>query len=352
MKKSFSDILSAIDDGTRRRFSSKLPTWAAAGCSVPTSLSLEQCSSEATAAYKASLVSGTLADMTGGLGADSYAFSRRCVRVLYHERDRVLVATAQSNFALLGASNISCIIAETGPDTVFPDCDWTYLDPARRSATGRKVFLPEDCSPDFLKLLPGIFEHCPKVMVKLSPMADITMLSGRIGRHLKEVHVVGTEGETRELLCIIERDWDGPFDIVAVELPGDPVRFSMEDIRHEAGHFCTPMPGMTLWEPSSVMMKSGAYRLAGLPALGPSTHLFIGGNGLPGKEFHILEVHPLNKAAIKDIGARYPRAEVSARGIPLTSDELRLRLKAVSGERIHIFGAGTPEGRLLIVTSY
>lgn len=351
MKTSFADILSGIDAQGAKKLQAKLPEWAAGGCRVPGALALEQCSSGAAAEHKAALVSGVLCDLTGGLGADSLAFSRRCGKVYYFERNEELVAAAQENFLRLGATNIECSCTEITPQSCIPDCDWIYLDPARRSNTGKKVFMLQDCSPDVTTLLPLLKSKAPNIMIKLSPMADISLISNQLGEGLKEVQVVGLNGEVKELLCILQRGFQGEYSIRALELDGGEelvFRPSEEAAARQQAAAEAPA-GAILFEPSAVLLKAGAFKMIGLPKLAPSTHLYIGQSPLPGKSFRILESLPFGKESFRIIAARYPKADVSARNLPLTSEELRARLKVKSGGSVHIFGADTLSGKLLIV---
>lgn len=371
MKKSFADILSCLDSGLERKFREKLPSWADAGCSIPSGLALEQCSSALTASYKAELASGAsaIADLTGGMGVDTHAFATVTGRVFYFERDSNLAETALENFRILGLDNVTVTNATVGPGSDIPECDLIYLDPARRAAdgSGRKVFLLEDCSPDLTALLPSLLEKAPEVMVKLSPMADISMLAERLAG-LREVHVVGVGGEVKELLCIIGRKADAPIRITVCEFRRDGSRFTMSFTPEEesaAGLTISPSPqeGQILYEPAACILKAGCHGILcgryGLEKLDRFTHLYIvpGGTGrdLPGRYYRIDEVLPFGKAAIKDIASRHPGADVTARNIPMTTEELRNRLKrtekpAAQATGIHIFGITASSGKVLLVT--
>ncbi len=219
----------------RRKIRTKLPEWYNLPELVyPDRISSEQASSSYTASYKASVAERILleeaqrtseessyykhfriADLTGGLGVDSLAFSRVSGKVLYNEMDAKKASAATHNFPLLGASNIVvtnyCVSEDSPFWNVLRDFnpDLIFLDPARRSETGNKVFLLEDCSPDVLTLLPQIFSITGNLLLKLSPMADITMLVNRLQEHggrTKEVHVVATGGECKELLLWVVPD--------------------------------------------------------------------------------------------------------------------------------------------------
>lgn len=387
----------------RRKLRDKVPEWYAVPSLVfPLRVSGEQCSSTATARYKASValsstdsaspvlepsqnplsstngaspvLGGRIADLTGGLGVDSWAFAAVFDEVLYNEMRPELAQAAAHNFRELGVNNVvvrnyalvpaSALIP--GSDPGSPEAsvsqilgsfrpDVLFLDPARRAADGRKVFRLEDCQPEVLQLLPELLSACPCILLKLSPMADITLVCKQLGC-VKAVHVVAADGECKELLLVLEKDWTGPHTLTIVEdgavvdVPyfgpstaktypncGRPPLF-WDDYRTEAGSL--------LFEPGKALLKAGAFdwpRQFGLQKLGQHTHLYIG-EEIPealkpfGKCFRILEALPLDKRSIKSFGQKYPQAEVTARNIPLTSDQLRAKLSVRSGGDVHIFG--------------
>ena len=140
----------------------------------------------------------------------------------YFERDAALAEAAGRNCSALGISNIEFHCEEIGPASELPECDLIYADPARRSGLGRKLFRLGDCSPDIGVLAPLLLRKAPALMVKLSPMADISVLRESFGERLKEVHVVAVGGEVKELLCILERG-SRPFGgIYAVDAVAPP----------------------------------------------------------------------------------------------------------------------------------
>ena len=206
----------------RRKLRVKVPQWyAVPQLRFPFRLSGEQCSSAETARYKASVAlraltrEKTVADLTGGLGVDSWAFAQVASAVLYNEMRPELAAAASANFKALGLTNVrvSCAELRLGGlreilDGFTPDV--IFLDPARRAADGRKVFRLEDCEPDVLQLLPELLAAAPRVLLKLSPMADITLVCKQLG-YVREVHVVAADGECKELLLLLERGYSGAF---------------------------------------------------------------------------------------------------------------------------------------------
>lgn len=368
----------------RRKLRDKVPEWYAVPALVyPLRLSAEQCSSTSTALYKACVAltatddtkSGqnkmgpnrAIADLTGGLGVDSWAFSKVFGKVLYNEMRPELAKAAEHNFRLLGAANIvvrnaalgplSGALSRTGPSgqlsvwEILGDFrpDMIYLDPARRAEDGRKVFRLEDCRPDVLTLLPELLDACPKLLLKLSPMADISLVCSQLGC-VREVHVVAAGGECKELLLLLEKGHEGPYRLFVVEdgavqeIPGQAgddasvANNGLSGLERPSARF--------LFEPGKALLKAGAFdwpcRL-GLRKLGRHTHLYIGPEPVEelapfGKWFRVVETLPLNKRSLRELASRYPQADVTARNIPLTSEELRARLRVRPGSGIHIFG--------------
>lgn len=367
MKKSFADILNDSRTQQLRKAAAKIPEWAeAAGVEFPTALSLEQCSSSLSAAYKAGIAAKLcpnprIADLTGGLGVDTLAFSRIAQAVLYNEANAALAQAAERNFAALGATGITvsnCLcsadnipVADFAPDII-------YLDPARRDGCGRKVFLPSDCSPDVVSMMPALLQACRFVMVKLSPMADIALLCKLFGAPLREVHVVGARGECKELLCILDSQGAGGCRTTVAQLEENGTHVQEISDGEDMPAIAAPSPGMLLAEPLPALKKAATglqtCRIFSLEMMHPFTSLYIcpqdeGRLGHFFKLFTILEVADFGRRAFKDVGTRYPKAEVSACNVPVTSDELRARLGVSSGPDIHIFGCSTATGRVLII---
>ena len=356
----------------RRKLRTKVPEWYAIPSLIyPSRLSGEQCSSSETARYKAYVASMTLlkeadlkvADLTGGMGVDAWAFAQVAKEVLYNEMQPELARATELNFRELGMENVrfgNCVVEPGKVGEVLDgfEPDVIYLDPARRAEDGRKVFLIEECRPDVLALLPELFAASRYVLLKLSPMADITMACGRLGEHVKEVHVVASGGECKELLFLLDREWKERHSLFAVE--GGAI---MEIPDQVGAKFGMPMAGELLFEPGKALSKAGAFDLPcarfGLAKLGCHTHLYVG-EAVPeelrpfGKTFDILEVVPLSNRILKDVGRRYPQAEVTARNVPMSSDALRKKIGCASGGDVHLFGvrvdAASGAGNYLMIT--
>jgi hypothetical protein len=368
---------------SRRKLKGKVQEWFSNPSLIfPVGLSAEQCSSTATGIYKSGLASKIagakefrLADLTGGLGVDSWYFSKKASQVWYHEMQEKLCIAAEHNFKALNSENIVVRNAISTPETIedilSEACpDIVYMDPARRGEGGKKVFLIEECTPDVLTLKEQIFRHSRHILLKLSPMADITMVCDRLGSTCREVHVVATGGECKELLIWMDREWSGEYTITAVELPSgypdmEPALLSFYSSEEKIATASTmPRNDVSgfLFEPGKALMKAGCFNLIanrfGLMKLGVSTHYYVTESAAKadelkpyGKVYMIISVQPLDKRSIKAAGAAYPRAEVTARNIPMDTETLRKKLGITSGDDAHIFGLKSDTlGNLLIIT--
>ena len=327
MKGGFSGILRSLEDREARKLEQKVPSWGGVRVEVPQAVNFQQCSGETAARYKASLIApgARVADLTGGLGVDSWAFSAVASAVWYNERDCVLLQAVQRNFAALGVSNVVFNSFDIAPDRA----DWQealrafrpdviYIDPARRNAAGNKLFLLEECSPDVVTLMPTLLAIAPQVMVKVSPMADLTMLRRRLQGYLSEIHVVGVDSECKELLCLCRPN----------AIFQSLVLFENGFVFREAK--AKPNTNDLLFVPSAALVKSG---------LGPGMCLRPYDEGLShfGGFWEVVENLPFAASVIKELGRRYPQADVTARGVPVSSEGLRAKIRTKPGGPVHIF---------------
>ena len=376
MKRSFADILNDISVSDLARMKKKVPEWSAfEGLSFPSGLSMEQCSSSVTALYKSRLClriapHPTVADLTGGLGVDSWAFSQIAGKVLYNEMNTQLFEAVKSNFGTMGISNVifsNCEIV-SGSIQAFLGNDFKpdiiYLDPARRSSTGKKVFLIEDCRPDVLTLKEELLEAAPTLLIKLSPMADITMALKRLGPEVRELHCVGADGECKELLVVLQKGWSGAARIIA-----GGFSFLPEEESAAAVSYCPDSKTLgampLLFEPSSTLLKTGAFKLLcerfPLFKLGRHTQLYAANIIIPaleglGKWFRIEDCLPFDKRTVAELGKRLERCEVTARNLPMSSEELKRKMGTASGGSTHIFAFSADfteekSSRLILLTS-
>lgn len=342
----------------RRLAAAKLPTWAAVeGLVYPVRLSLEQCSSEVTARYKAGLVRGThLADLTGGFGIDCSYMSDSFAEATYIERNEELCRIASHNFALL-QKPIRVINANSEEALAsLPHQDWIFIDPARRDKAGNKVVSLSDCEPDVCQLESLLLQKATHVMVKCSPMLDISQALREL-RTATEVHVVSVGNECKELLLILGEEGGKDIPIHTINFHGDTVQeFAYAAAEESAAScHCTASVGRYLYEPNSSLMKAGCYRLPaqrfGLSKLHPNTHLYTSdtlADDFPGRVFQVERVCGFSKKELKELECK--QANLAIRNFPERVDTLQKRLKISDGGATYLFATTlNDESRVLIV---
>ena len=331
----------------RKIIANKLPSWAEnMSILFPVKISLEQCSSEATAIYKAGLVSGeSLVDLTGGFGVDCSFLSKNFSSVDYVEQNEELCQIAEHNFAALGL-NIRVNNAESVSFLVdMPSVDCIYIDPARRDVKGKKTADLSLCSPNLLEIRDILLEKCNTLLIKLSPMFDISSAL-EVFPECKQVHVVSVKNECKELLLLVEGGFCGETEIVCVDLDElSPVKLEItsvaSNLRKEKGEIIGYFaPKAYLYEPNASIMKAGLFKTVAnkynVQKLHPSTHLYTSEEfvpDFPGRSFEIKRVTKVQKKEIQDI----EKANLSTRNFPGNVADLRKKLKLKDGGDVYIF---------------
>ena len=338
--------------------STKLPEWAAVeGIVYPPRISMEQCSSSATALYKASLMQGsTFADLTGGFGIDCSYISRNFSKGHYIERNENLCSVAAHNFALLGLGHIEIINGNSEQVLqTLPPCDWIFLDPARRDGAGKKVVALADCEPDVAALREQLLQKARRVMVKCSPMLDITAACRQLGC-VSEVHTVAVNNECKELLFILDSEAAGAIRVCCVNIVNGSAQtfaFPMDDAP-EAGY--APEVGAYLYEPNAAIQKAGCpSSLAtsyGVQKLHRNSNLYTSDAlvaQFPGRIFKVTGVAGFSKNELKMLLGDLKRANLTVRNFPETVQQLRKRLKLSEGGDIYLFATTLADGRKVLV---
>lgn len=336
----------------------KLPEWAATeGIIYPGRISMEQCSSQPTALYKASLVHGeTFADLTGGFGIDCSYISRRFAKGFYIERNTELCAIARHNFALLGLHHIE-VINNNSEEAVSKvgKVDWIYLDPARRDGAGKKVVALDDCEPDIVALRPALLKCADRIMVKCSPMLDITAACRQL-RTVSDIHIVSVNNECKELLFIITAEECSNPAIHCINIKGG----GREEFTFRSGETHTnsyaATVGKYLYEPNASIQKAGcpasicsAY---GVEKLHRNSNLYTSDNlasAFPGRIFEIATVSGFSKNEIKECIGDLKKANITVRNFPETVQQLRKKLKLGDGGDIYLFATTFADERKVLV---
>ena len=340
----------------RQLLRKKVPSWSQNPLLLfPSHLSIEQCSSEATALYKASLTQGTtFADLTGGLGVDCFFISQNFQHSDYVEVDPELCALARHN--LNGP-----IIHNESAEAYLNHCepaDWMLVDPSRRDQYGRKTVSVGDCTPNVVELQEQLLRKTRHLMVKLSPMLDISQALKEL-RHVKEIHVVAVANECKELLFLLEPGFEGIADITCVHIEsGQPsVRFTLEDERR-AGLQLALEVGHYLYEPNAAVMKGGCYRLLteryAVRKLHRNSHLYTSDTlvaDFPGRVFEVDDWAVYGKKAKAMLGD-LDRASVAVRNFPMRVAELRKRHNIGDGDQVYLFATTLSDERKVVVKTH
>ena len=336
----------------------KLPAWAATeGIIYPPRISMEQCSSEATARFKSTIANGeSLADLTGGFGIDFSYMAQGFKKATYIERSEVLCNIARENLKLLGIGHATVINGNS--EEVLKGIekqDWIFVDPARRDGVGRKVVALSDCEPDVTAMEQLLLEKSRKAMIKCSPMLDITAASRQL-KSIEAIYIVAVNNECKELLFILGSE------------PGTTPPTHCVNIKHgKAGIYtCTPdedkkepayssSVGNYLYEPNAAIQKAGCHRALaahfGIAKLHPNSHLFTSEEvvkGFPGRAFKVEKCYGFSKSDIKDIQA-LQKANIAVRNFPAGVEELRKRLKLADGGEHDIFATTVAKGEKVLV---
>ena len=350
---------------------SKIPLWADTdGIIYPKHLSLEQCTSQYIAQYKASCIEALIgkdfrmADITGGMGVDCFFISRNASRTCYNEMSAELCQNAQTNFRILGRPEITvtCGSAEDFIVHQEPDSfDLIYLDPARRGNAGQKLISISDCQPDAVALQDDLLRVSRHIMLKLSPMLDISRALTEM-RHVSRVKVIGLEGECKEITLLIERDFKGDPVIESVDIdaqgnPGTiisstkvadtarPLPIAAPDQLH---------PGTYISEPNAPHMKSALFRTiaagTGTALLHPDTHLFWSKEkpeSFPGRTFKLEGIIPFDKRSIAPLIKT--QANLSVRNFPESAPALQQKLKLRDGGPRYLIATTLSDSRRVLL---
>lgn len=334
----------------------KLPRWAETpGVMFPPRLSMEQCSSELTARYKCSIVQALLPqgrgdvmfDLTGGFGIDFSYLAPLFRQALYMERLPHLCELARHNFALMqglhGAQVIECDSSQH-PDR-WPIADFCFVDPARRNDAGRKVVAIDDCEPNLILLQEALREHASFVLIKLSPMLDISVAMQAL-RHIGQVHAVSVHGECKELLLVMTREEpvNTTFHCVNfVQGEASVFSFTPADEQQAACVYASEVKTY-LYEPNASVMKCGAYRAVaqryGVEKLHPSSHLYTSHvlhADFPGRVFQVMGCSTFAKSELKSLLQGLSQANLTVRNFPQSVAWLRKRLKLKEGGADYLF---------------
>ena len=317
-----------------------------------------------------------MVDLTGGFGVDFSYLARGFSQATYVERQRHLCELAEHNMAALGLDQAR-IVCSDGVEYLsqMDPVDFIYLDPARRDEHGSRTYAIEDCTPNVLELRDLLLAKSRFTLVKLSPMLDWRKAVVDFDGAVREVHIVATGNECKELLLVLGRpaqanardsvDGAGSYRRLAphVFCVNDDQRIDYDSAEYTQGLRIggRPLPDAKryLYEPNASIMKAGCFDLVeerfGVTQIGPSSHLFVSEQQIadfPGRGFAIEAVGSMNKKDTKRLLNGVKQANIAVRNFPLTAPQLRKKLKLADGGTVYLFGTTMQGGgHVLLRTS-
>lgn len=360
------DMAYALDQiAGRQKARVKIPSWASIdGIVYPPHISMEQCSSEQTARYKARIAGNgeKIVDLTAGFGVDMAFMSAGFKQAVHVEMQPQLCVISSENYKHLGLNHVQVVCNDgVGYLHQMEHADLIFIDPARRDQHGARTYGIADCTPNVLEIIDEMLQKADRVMIKLSPMLDWQKAVSDIGR-VSEVHIVSVANECKELLLEVK---NGKGEKVKVFCVNDDQVFSYE-IGEPHPFTLSPLHPLTLsplhsftflYEPNASVMKAGCFQLIeqrfGVTQPDANSHLFLSEkqvDGFPGRGFVIERVSTMNKRELKEALAGIDKANVAVRNFPLSVADLRKRLKLKDGGDVYIFATtDAKKGHLVMV---
>lgn len=341
----------------KKRCEKKLSTWFnGKGIYYPNKLNIEQTSSEITAKYKSNLITGqSIIDITGGFGVDCFYFSKHFKTVEHCEINTALSAIVKHNYKQLQTNNITTQNVD-GIDylkTTNKTFDWIYIDPSRRHDSKGKVFFLNDCLPNVPEQLDLLFKHSQNILVKTSPLLDISVGISEL-KHVKTIHVVALNNEVKELLWVLERDVSDRISIETANIKRDKTErfnFLLDEEKILQSKYSAALS--YLYEPNSAILKAGGFHSISnqlqVYKLHPHAHLYTSAQHLdfPGRCFKIKDVLAFNKKVLKKEAIK--KANISTRNFPETVQQIRKKFGIKDGGNLYLFFTTNPKNQKIVM---
>jgi len=342
----------------RKIAKSKLPfLYAHTHIHYPHKLSLEQCSSELTAQYKAALMYGkTCIDLTGGLGIDTLFLSKNFEKMVYIEKNATLTEIFKHNLSVLNIQNVEphCTdsISFLKQDTnVY---SWLYEDPARRDNAGKKVFLLSDCEPDILTHWNLISKKADNILLKTSPLLDIKHVWENLS--VTSTHVVAVKNEVKEVLYLIEKGKERSENIICADITEQNINFfegNLSDEQNTEARYA--LPQQYLYEPNKSILKAGLFKTITkrypVFKIAPNSHLYTADTFLPhfmGRVFRAKHVIPYQKKAFQSFNTA--TFNIIARNFPDTPEQIAKKLSVrTGGETAYLIATRDYKNQVMLI---
>lgn len=348
------DIIAQIE--AKKKCEKKLPTWFnTKNIYYPNKLNIEQSSSELTAAFKSKLINGnSFIDITGGFGVDCYYFSKRFNDVIHCELSNQLSEIVSYNYKTLNVPFIKTLNVDgiRFLKENQQDYDWIYVDPSRRHESKGKVFYLKDCLPNIPESMDLLFERSKHIMVKASPLLDISVGIREL-KFVKKIHVIAVENEVKELLWILEKNYESEIEVATINLKkirDESFTFRLNDEAQAQANFSEPLT--YLYEPNAAILKSGGFKSVSAQLnvfkLHNNTHLYTIDKliDFPGRRFKTDAILPYSKHIKSELPSK---ANITIRNFPETVSQLRKKFKITEGGHIYLFFTTNMENEKIVL---
>lgn len=329
---------------SKKKCDKKLPNWhKTENIIYPPKVNIEQTSSELTANYKNSIITGdSIIDITGGFGVDCYYFAKKFKYVTHCELDANLSTIVNNNYQQLKVDNVN-LISGDGIEflkSTSKNFDWIYIDPSRRDEVNNKVFLLKDCSPNVPENLDLLFSKTTKILIKNSPILDIKKTIDELV-FVKEIHIVAVENEVKELLFVLEKGYDGSIEIKTINYNKNNIQlFDFKYLNTTESNYSEPKK--YVFEPNSAILKSGGFHeishQIAVEKLHQHTHLYTSNDliNFPGRTFIVEHITSYNAKEIQKY-LKENKANITTRNFPETVAQIRKKTKIKDGGSHYLF---------------
>ena len=321
----------------------------------PPKISIEQTSSEITANYKSTLIKGdTIIDITGGFGVDCYHFANYFKEAVHCEINDDLSTIVNYNYKQLNVHNIVTFSGNgieylRNSKKIF-DC--IYIDPSRRNDKKGKVFLLKDCLPNVPQNIAFLFSKANHILIKNSPILDITSTINEL-TFVKEIHIVAHQNEVKELLFLLEKEYNKPIKIKTINIGKKSTQTFNFNYKEEIiSQYSKPLT--YLYEPNSAILKSGGFHQISqqlkIFKIQQHSHLYTSEEiiDFPGRIFKIVRIIPYHKKKVKSF-LKESKANITIRNFPKTVDQIRKETKIKEGGDSYLFFTKQENNELIVL---
>lgn len=316
----------------------------------PPNLNLEQASSQSTAEFKADNLNGKkFLDLTCGFGIDAYFLSQNFGEITLVEKNPELLDVVKHNWKILNKKatfvneNLEHFLAKNSESF-----DVIYLDPARRDSEKNKKFLLEDLSPNLLEIQDQLLEISSQIIIKLSPLIDISYLISVL-KNVAKIQIIAVRNEVKELIVFLEKARKGDdVEISCINLESDDAEFAFQFKEEKTAVSAFSEPQQFLYIPNNAVLKSGAFNLISQffngKKLHPNTHFYTSDKRIERFPGRVLEINMIDSKHIRK-GEKY---NIISKNYPLSPDEIKKKYKILDGGNCYLIFTQTQNRKIIL----